>query len=218
VDEPEHVRTTRDAYDVVAADYAEMLHGALDAQPLDRALLHTFAELVRDAGGGPVLDVGCGPGRITAYLHGLALDVSGADLSLAMVREAQQRVPALHFEAAELTALDVPDASLAGLVAWYSIIHTPPAELPAAFAEFARVVRPGGKLLLAFQATGATTAEAVQLDRPYGHDVELTAYRLPPEQVVADLSAAGMTVTARLVREPTGPERTPQAYLLAERD
>jgi SAM-dependent methyltransferase len=50
-----------------------------------------------------------------------------------------------------MRALDVATDALGGVVAWYSIIHTPPDRLPVVFSEFHRVLRPGGHLLVAFQ-------------------------------------------------------------------
>ncbi|WP_308467637.1 class I SAM-dependent DNA methyltransferase [Rathayibacter soli] len=200
---------TRTSYDTVAADYAELLADELAAKPLDRALLTAFAELV---GAGPVADLGCGPGRITAYLHGLGLDVFGVDLSPGMLAEAGRRHPELRFEEGSLLALDSADASLAGIVAWYSIIHTPLELLPKVFAEFHRTLAGGGQLLLAFQAGD----EMVRLTQAYGHEVALDAYRLPPDGITELLVEAGFTVHARVLREPGAGEKTPQAYLMAQ--
>jgi SAM-dependent methyltransferase len=209
MDEPSDVRATRAAYDTVAESYAELLAGELAAKPLDRALLAAFAELVPD--GGPVADLGCGPGRVTAHLQGLGLDVFGVDLSPAMVDEARRRHPGLRFDVGSIGALDLPDGRLAGIVAWYSVIHTPPERLPDIFAEFARVLCPGGRLLLAFQAG----AERVHLQQGYGHEISLHAYRLDPDRITDQLGDEGLTVTASLLREPEPPEKTRQAYLLA---
>lgn len=52
---------TRAAYDTVAVDYAVLLEDELQRKPWDRAVLSAYAELVLAAGGGPVLEVGCGP-------------------------------------------------------------------------------------------------------------------------------------------------------------
>jgi ubiquinone/menaquinone biosynthesis C-methylase UbiE len=203
----------RESYDTVAADYADLLRDALATSPHDRAALGLFAELVLSAGGGPVADIGCGPGRITAHLAGLGLDMFGVDLSPGMVEVARREHPDLRFDVGSLTGLDLPDGSLAGALAWYSLIHTPTEDLPAVLGELARVLRPGGQLLLAFQVG----AEPVHLQRAYGHDVRLVNHRRPPELVEELLTAAGLTVHTRLLREPQGPEKSPQAYLLARR-
>ena len=83
--EPSFLRTTQAAYDAVAADYAERFSAELAGKPLDRALLASFAELVQASGGGPVADIGCGPGHVTAHLHELGLTAFGVDLSPQMV-------------------------------------------------------------------------------------------------------------------------------------
>jgi SAM-dependent methyltransferase len=209
--EPSYLRTTRTAYDTVAVDYAELLSTELAAKPLDRALLAAFAELVQAGGVGPVADLGCGPGRVTAHLHSLGLSAFGVDLSPAMVAVARRAHPGLRFDEGSMTALDLADGVLGGIVAWYSIIHTPPERLPVAFAEFHRVLGPGGHLLLAFQVGD----ERVHLEQAYGHAVSLDAYRLSPDRVAELLSQAGLVVHARLLREPEGREKVQQAYLLA---
>lgn len=209
--EPAFVTETRAAYDTVAEAYAEEARDHLDGSPWDRAMLTTFAELVGKTG--PVGDFGCGPGRLTGYLASLGLDVFGVDLSPGMVGVARQAYPGLRFEVGSMAALDREDGSLAGALAWYSLIHTPPAELPAVVAELARVLAPGGRLLAAFQVGD----ERRRITHGYGHDVALDAYRLPPDFVAELCAAAGLVVEARLVREPQPPEKTPQAYLLARK-
>jgi SAM-dependent methyltransferase len=211
--EPSHLAATRAAYDTVAADYADLLRAELAAKPFDRAMLATFAELVQAGGAGPVADLGCGPGRVAAHLHGLGLDVFGVDLSPAMVEVARRYHPGLRFDQGSMTELDLADGSLAGIVAWYSVIHTPPEQLPVVFGEFHRTLAPGGRLLVAFQAGD----ECVRLEQAYGHEIALDAYRLPPDRVAGLLGRAGLAVHARLLREPGPRERTPQAYLLARK-
>lgn len=209
--EPFHVSETRTAYDAVAASYEESLREALAASPWDRAVLGIFAELVGSAA--PVADLGCGPGRITGYLAGLGLEVFGVDLSPGMVEVAQRVHPQLRFEVGSMSALTLADASLAGAVAWYSIIHTPPERLSVVFGELARVLRPGGVLALAFQVGD----ERRRISRGYGHDVALDAYRLQPEVVAGLMADSGLVVEAKLVRQPEPPEKTPQAYLVVRK-
>ncbi|MCX2749198.1 class I SAM-dependent methyltransferase [Arthrobacter sp. MI7-26] len=212
--EPADVHSTRAAYNTVAADYAELLRNELASKPFDRAMLGTFAELVEAAGGGAVADLGCGPGRITAHLDSLGLTAFGIDLSPEMVAVARRDHPGLQFDEGSMEALDLADDALGGIVAWYSIIHTPPARLPGVFAQFHRALRDGGLLLLAFQAGD----EPRHLDFAYGHEIDLDAYRLPPGRVAELLRQAGLVVEAQLLREPDGKhEKTPQAYLLARK-
>ncbi len=201
---------TRAAYDTVAVDYARLLPDVVEG-PLDRGMLTAFAELVGP--GRPVLEVGCGTGRITAHLHGLGLDVAGVDLSPGMIEVARRAYPELRFEVGSMTELAAPDAGLAGLVAWYSIIHLPPELLPEVFAGFHRVLAPGGHLLLAVKAGD----RCVRLSQAYGHAVAYDVYWLPPARLAEQLAAAGLAVHATLVREPEGVDRGPQAFLLATR-
>ena len=210
---PPDVLETRTAYDTVAVSYAELVSGALQETPMDRAVLGVFAEQVLAGGGGPVADLGCGPGRITTHLDGLGLDVLGLDLSPGMIEVARRTHPHLRFEVGSIASLPLPDAALSGALLWYSLIHTPPARQPAVFAEAARVLRRGAPLLLAFQA-GAD--EHVHHRQGYGHAISLQGWRLDPDRVTRELTEAGFEVRARVVREPEPPlEKSRQAYLLA---
>ncbi len=210
-DQPEHVRATRAFYDAIAEDYAALFRDSLAAMPLDRAVMAGFAELV--GRGAPVADVGCGPGRVTGYLASLGLDVHGVDLSGSMLAIARRENPGLRFEQGSMLALDLPDGSLAGLVSWYSTIHLPPEDLPAVYAEFRRVLAPGGHLLLAFQ-TGDEPRRHVH---PWGHPVTLDFRRMRPERVSELLEAAGFALVQRTVREADTRqgETTPQSFVIA---
>ncbi|TVL90373.1 class I SAM-dependent methyltransferase [Streptomyces sp. SAJ15] len=213
--EPDFLRTAQTFYDTVATDYADHFRDVLADRPLERALLAAFAELVRAAGGGPVADVGCGPGLVTGHLHGLGLNVFGIDLSPRMVALARQAHPELRFEQGSMTALDLPDGTLDGLVAWYSIIHVPLDRLPEVFAEFHRVLAPGGRLLLGFQIGD----EPLHLERPFGHPVALDFHRRQPDHIAELLHQSGLTVFARQRREldETIGDTAPQGFLLARK-
>jgi SAM-dependent methyltransferase len=211
VTEPGYLADVRATYDAVAADYAALAEPEMARQPFDRAVLAVFAELVTVAGGGTVADLGCGPGRIAAHLHELGLDVFGVDLSPAMVAIARAAHPLLRFDEGSLADLRV--TGLAGVVAWYSIIHTPPAELPAVFEGFHGALAGDGLLLLAFHAGD----DKRQLTEAYGHAVSAEAYRFPPDHLADLLRDVGFQMVAQLVREPHDGERSQNAYLIARR-
>ncbi len=211
--EPSDVRATRAAYDEVAADYAVLLRHELVGKPIDRAMISAFSELVHADGGGMVADIGCGPGRVTAHLHSLGLTTIGIDLSPGMIAVARKEHPTLWFEEGTMEALALKDESLGGILAWYSIIHTPPDRLPAVFAEFARVLATGGYILIAFQ----TGDEPRHITRAYGHDLDLDAYRLPLDRIQALLADSGLALHSQLLRAPNNSENTPQAFLLARK-
>ncbi|MET4668398.1 class I SAM-dependent methyltransferase [Streptomyces sp. PvR018] len=213
-------RTTRDSYDAIAPDYAEFSRGELAAKPLERGLLAVFAELAVAGGGGlPVADVGCGTGRVTAHLSelGPGIQVFGIDLSPQMLAVARQEHPGLRFEEGSMLALGLPDASLGGLLAWYSTIHVPDEELPRVFAEFHRVLAPGAHVQLGFQVGD----EPLRMTEALGREVSLVFHRRQPERIAELLRDAGLEVASRVWRERETdgpfPERAPQGFVLARR-
>ncbi|UMP02920.1 class I SAM-dependent methyltransferase [Amycolatopsis sp. EV170708-02-1] len=199
-----HLDATRESYDTVAEDYATRVGRLFDQEPISRAMLAAFAEQVR----GPVADVGCGPGHVTAHLASLGLDVTGVDLSPKMIEVARRRYPDQRFSVGSMTALDLPDGELGGLVAWWSIFHLPPDVLPEVFAEFRRTLAPGGRLLVGFHVGD----ERLSPETAYGHPVSYDAYLLDPGVVAVLLGDAGFEVTARLTMEG---RKWPQACLSA---
>nr|WP_042195924.1 class I SAM-dependent methyltransferase [Kibdelosporangium sp. MJ126-NF4]CEL22304.1 methyltransferase [Kibdelosporangium sp. MJ126-NF4]CTQ93085.1 methyltransferase [Kibdelosporangium sp. MJ126-NF4] len=211
VTDPSTLHDTRDAYDAVATLYAELFGNVLETLPMERALLAAFAELVRAHDVGPIADIGCGPGHVTAHLHALGATAFGIDLSSAMVALARQAHPGLRFDEGSMTALDIADGVLGGILAFYSIIHTPPRQLPTVFTEFHRALAPGGHLLLGFFAGDDP------LPREFDHKVTL-AYRWSPDSLMDLLHQAGFVEVGRMRREPHEDERQfHQAQLLVRK-
>ncbi|MDB1086781.1 class I SAM-dependent methyltransferase [Streptomyces sp. ACA25] len=205
---------TRDSYDVLAAaGYADRLPLDLDSKPLDRALYGAFADLVKAGGNGPVADVGCGPGWMTAELCRLGLGAFGIDLSPGMTGLARSRYPDLRFEVGSMLALDLADGVLGGLLATYSIIHVPWERRPELFTEFLRVLAPGGQLMLVFQVGD----ERGHRTEAFGKPVCLDWYRQRPGEVAELLRDAGFDVWAEILRQPGAGEKVPQGYVLARK-
>ncbi|WP_256840569.1 class I SAM-dependent methyltransferase [Ornithinimicrobium faecis] len=205
----DYLRATRESYDRLAEGYATQFYAELDTMVLERALLGAFAEEVAD--GAPVLDVGCGPGRTTAYLAERDLSVTGLDLSPEMVRLARDRHPDLSFAVGSMTDLPVPDGTLGGLLAFYSLIHVPTADVPLVLAEWRRALRPGAPVAIAFQVG----SEVRKVREHAGQNVDLDFHRRHPEQLAQLLAEAGFSLWSTTVQPPAEPGKTPHAFILA---
>ncbi|HEY1487998.1 MAG TPA: class I SAM-dependent methyltransferase [Micromonosporaceae bacterium] len=207
----------RDSYDAVAEAYAREIGNELPDKPVDRALYGLFAELV--GVGARVADVGCGPGHVGAYLAGLGLDVVGIDLSPKMIEVATARYPAVAFRVGDMTAVGgLGSDEWAGAVCPYSIVHFGPEPRAAAFAELARVIRPGGWLLLAFHTASieAPGTASHHSDEWWGHEVDLDFQFIDPARVTAEFADAGFELRSRTDREPWPDVEAPsrRSYLL----
>ena len=201
----------RQSYDSAARAYAEHLASELDRKPLDRHLLNRFAEAVR--GVGLVADLGCGPGHVARYLDAQGVRMVGIDLSPEMIRVASELQPGIEFRAGDMRALDLPDGSLAGVIAFYAIVHFQPEELGPVFREMRRVLAPGGLALLSFHVG----EEVVHLDDLFGAPVSLDFRFHVPDRVIEALESAGFTVMERIDRQPYEGAEYPsrRCYLLA---
>ena len=206
----DHVRA---CYDAVAREYAERFAGELAHKPLDREVLARFASEVR--GRGDVYDLGCGPGQTTAFLHDRGVRVRGLDLSAGLVREARRRHPGVAFDQGDMLSLPLADASLAGVVAFYAIVHLSPAGLRRALAEMHRVLRPGGRLLLAFHVGEGS----VHVEEFLGRAVALDFVFFRPPAVAGELVRAGFAAPEVIERDPYPGVEYPsrRAYLFARK-
>ena len=213
--EPSDLLTTRTFYDTIAADYAEMFKSDLDDKPLDQAMLRAFADLVRQGeAAGPVADLGCGPGRATAYLHGLGLDVFGVDLSPGMLAVARQENPELRFDEGPMTGLDLPDGALGGIVAYYSLIHTPAERLPAVLAEFSTGCWP--RAAICWSPSRSATNRCAWPSRS-AIPCRSTSAGCRPTRSPDCSTGPGSPYGPWQAREPEGREKVPQACLLARK-
>jgi ubiquinone/menaquinone biosynthesis C-methylase UbiE len=135
-------------YDSLAKEYAEAFFGEHEKKPMDCEMLRRFALEIGDRL--PIWDFGCGPGQTSQYLKDLGLNVSGLDLSEKILEQARTFHPGINFHKGNILNLTFENNSIAGIVAFYSIVHFSEEQVGIAFNEIFRVLQPGGIFLLTF--------------------------------------------------------------------
>lgn len=202
--QPADLDAVRDSYDRVADDYVELVAGTelgdIRRQPWLRAAMDVFADAV--TGLGPVLDVGCGPGTITGYLAGRGLDVSGIDLSPRMIEHARRLHPGCRFDVGSATDLGLADASLGGLLGWWSLFNLPRDVLARVLESFARALVPAGQLIISMHVGDG---DHPRHEAYGGVPVRWTTYRWRPEQLIGLVERAGLRTVAELRFPAWGP-------------
>ena len=205
-------------YDAVAADYVDTFLSELSRKPFDRELLDRFAAVMRARATEqiPVCDLGCGPGQVARYLRDQSATVFGLDLSPKMVAQARELNPDISFRTGNMLAVDLPDASLAGIAAFYAIVNIPRESVPEVFREIARVLQPGGILLLAFHIGDETLHE----NELWGRPIDMDFFLFQPDAIRRDLESAGLVVEEIIEREPYGEDveyQSRRAYIFARK-
>jgi uncharacterized protein YceH (UPF0502 family) len=204
----------RSSYDAVAAAYADNLVNEVSDLPFERWLLGRIAA---HADGGPVVEVGCGPGHITAYLAEVGADATGIDLSPGMVEEARRRFPDGTYEVGDLRQLMRPTTATgwSAVLAWYSLIHLAASELPDAIGALARPLAPGGWLVVAMHAGTAVRHNDEWFDVP----IDLDFVYHEADDVVGLVEAAGLVGVEWYVRGPVRDrgETTDRLYVVARK-
>lgn len=186
---------TRTSYDTVATSYAEIQRESLANAPLIRATLGLFADLAT----GPIADVGCGPGSLTALLCERGLDAFGIDLSPGMIALARRTYPGSRFAVGSMTDLPVAAGSLGAILAFFSVIHIPDADVPRVCTQFRNALRPGGIAMIGFHTGDRHTFKTEGYG---GHPMRLHVYRRPMARMAAWLRDAGFTIDAETVLDP----------------
>ncbi len=196
----------------MAEIYAALFLTDLDGDANARQWLARFAPLAA-ARDGVVADLGCGPGHVVDYLGTLGLSAVGYDLSPGQIAEARKAFPGEEFHVGDLTALDVADSSIGGIVSRYSLIHLAPASLDAVFDEWLRVLESGGPALVSFFGSRSADAHGTAFD----HKVT-TAYELFPATVAEQMEKAGFTdVDVGVLPPPEGGRPLDQGTVLARK-
>lgn len=202
------------SYDALAGTYADELLDELDGKPFDRWLLERLVEL---ADGGPVADVGCGPGQVAFHLAAAGADVTGFDLAPGMVDEARRRFPELAFEVADLMALPTPASGggWSAIAAWYSLVHLAGSELRPAIALLAGSLAPGGYLAIAVHLGD----EVRRPEALWGRPVDLAFVFHDRAQVLDAFATAGLVDVEWYHRGPLpgSDEETERLYVVGRR-
>jgi SAM-dependent methyltransferase len=208
---PRH-HAVRRSYDAVAEEYTARFRDELTGKPLDRALPACLAE--QAGNGAPIAGLGCGPGHVAAWLAGRGMAAVGIDLSPAMIAVGRREYPGVEFRQGDLLELPAADGEFGAAIAFYSVIHVEPGELPRALAEIHRVLRPHGLFLVSFHAGSQTR----HLDEWWDHAVDIDFHFFEPAAVAEAMERAGFCPEMRLERVSyPGEADTRRAYLLARR-
>jgi uncharacterized protein YceH (UPF0502 family) len=204
----------RSSYDAVAAAYADHLADELRELPFETWLLD---RVVAHAAGQPLVEVGSGPGHVTAYLADGGAEATGIDLSPEMVTEARKRFAGRRYEVGDLRRLTRPVTSSgwAAVLGWYSLNHLAASELPDAVRALVRPLAPGGWLVLGMHAG----AEVRHLEEWFGHEVDLDVVLHDPTFVVEVVEAAGLVDVEWYLRGPVNArgETTQRLYVVGRK-
>ena len=181
-------------YAARAREYVDHLGSMTSVHPADEHLVTSWATTVE----GPVLDAGCGPGHWSGHLAARGVHVRGLDRVPAFVEHARRTHPDVSFSLGDVDALPYEPDEFSGVLAWYSLIHHDPGSIRRPLREFARVLRPGGGLLVGF-FTGSTVEQ-------FDHAIT-TAWRWAPDLLADELRASGFDVLETHTRAgpPSGP-------------
>jgi ubiquinone/menaquinone biosynthesis C-methylase UbiE len=204
------VVTTQPGYDELAQLYDETFPDGYSSS-LERRAVAAFAdEVLASDLAGPVVDVGCGTGHVTHDLASAGLEVVGVDPSPGMLEIARRSHPDICYVEgdASLAALD-DDRPLAGVLARYSLIHVPPAEIPDVVGRWVRRLQPGARVMVALQCSDDVPAAE------FDHRVA-RAWRWHPDAMSEVLASVGLNERWRIVSRPDALHRFAECHLLHE--
>lgn len=185
------IERVKEAYAARAAEYIDVVGKIEHAAEPDRDRVRAWARQID----GRIIDVGCGPGQWTEDLRREGNDIEGVDPVAVFIEDARRRYPTSSYRVGSAERLDADDASVGGILAWYSLIHTDPDSIDEPLAEFARCLSPGGSLLIGY-VDGPPR-------EPFDHAV-ITAYHWSVEALTVHLDRAGLTVVEAHTRHDPG--------------
>ena len=192
----QNLNKVENVYDTVAKEYAEVFSGEHEKKPKDQEILHRFARAIGDRR--PVWDFGCGPGQTTEYLKTLGIEISGLDLSEKILEQARTIHPKIHFRKGNLLELEFENDSIAGVVAFYAIVHFTEEQVGVAFREVFRVLQPGGIFLFTYHIG----EETIHIDEFLGKKVDIDFMFFPTDFIFSCLKDSGFEKIEIIEREP----------------
>jgi SAM-dependent methyltransferase len=183
-------------YDTLAKEWAEHFAGEHQKKPKDQEILYRFSHDLGDRR--PVWDFGCGPGHTTQYLKNLGIEISGLDLSEKILEQARTIHPGIHFQKGNILELEFDNESIAGIVAFYAIIHFTQEQVAVAFREVFRVLKPGGIFLFTYHVG----EKAIHLDEFLGKQVDIDVMFFSTAFIFSCLEDHGFEEIEIIEREP----------------
>jgi SAM-dependent methyltransferase len=207
------INSVRESYDRLAEEYARRIFHELQHKPLDRELLDRFAAEVK--GRGEICDMGCGPGQVGRHPRDVGATAFGLDLSPGMLEQARRLNPGILFREGNMMALDLHDETLAGIAAFYAIVNIRKESLASVFREMARILQPGGLLLLGFHRGG----EALHENELWGQPISIDFFLFQPPEIRRYLESAGLVIEETIERDPYPEVEYPsrRAYIFARK-
>lgn len=184
------------AYDAIAEGYAEKFTGEHEKKPKDRELLQKFCQIIGNRK--PVWDFGCGPGQTTGYVHNLGIEISELDISGKILEQARKNNPGIRFQKGNILDLEFNDNSVAGVVAFYAIVHFTKKQIIRALSEIFRVLKPGGLLLITFHIGDGT----VHIKKFLNKKINIDFMFYNPDYILSCLSNTGFKKIEITEREP----------------
>jgi len=209
----QEINRIEDMYDSVADKWAEAFTDEHEKKPKDREILRRFAKAIGD--GRPVWDFGCGPGNTSEYLKSLGLEISGLDLSEKILEQAKTLHPGIRFQRGNILDLAFDDDSIAGVVAFYAIVHFTEEQVGTAFREVFRVLRPDGLFLFTYHIGGGR----IHLDEFLGRKIDIDFMLFRPDFISRCLKDCGFDKAETIERDPyPGVEyQSRRAYVFARK-
>jgi SAM-dependent methyltransferase len=203
------LRSVRRAFEDVAQQYAVDFYDELSRKPFDVERLRAFhARCVA----GPVLDGGCGPAHLAAFLAALGAPTVGVDFAVAGLVQARRRAPRLPVVAGDLRALPIRTGACGGAAVFYALIYADAGVTLPALRELRRVLREGAPLLLAVH--GGRGAQ--HFTDYHGTTIDVTIELRDASALTAQLAAAAFAVDAVEARPPYEFEhQTTRLYIAA---